>query len=111
MNCGMLRCSHGCNETTEGPLCYCPMGFQLEEDDRTCEGKISLSGKIHRHTICKYLTQCVREGLGVWVAVAAVTAAAMATPATPRTGRVSATPATMESAVRMVRKLYKNWNL
>lgn len=37
VNCEMLRCSHGCNETTEGPLCYCPMGFQLEEDDRTCE--------------------------------------------------------------------------
>lgn len=37
-NCSSLGCSHGCNETTEGPMCYCPSGYSLSAADMmTCQ--------------------------------------------------------------------------
>jgi hypothetical protein len=31
-------CSHGCSHTSTGPLCTCPRGYELDEDQKTCIG-------------------------------------------------------------------------
>lgn len=31
-------CSHGCSHTSTGPLCTCPHGYELDEDQKTCIG-------------------------------------------------------------------------
>lgn len=31
-------CSHGCSHTSAGPLCTCPHGYELDEDQKTCIG-------------------------------------------------------------------------
>ena len=31
-------CSHGCSHSSEGPLCTCPRGYGLDEDQKTCIG-------------------------------------------------------------------------
>lgn len=36
-NCSDLQCSHGCNETEGGPMCYCPRGYSLDGNMRTCQ--------------------------------------------------------------------------
>lgn len=35
--CTSLSCSHGCNETDDGPMCWCPIGYELGENDMTCQ--------------------------------------------------------------------------
>lgn len=32
-------CSHHCEHTTNGPLCSCNHGYQLDQDRKTCVGK------------------------------------------------------------------------
>ena len=32
-------CSHHCEHTTNGPLCSCNHGYQLDRDRKTCVGK------------------------------------------------------------------------
>lgn len=32
-------CSHHCEHTTNGPLCSCNHGYQLDQDGKTCVGK------------------------------------------------------------------------
>lgn len=32
-------CSHHCEHTTNGPLCSCNQGYQLDQDRKTCVGK------------------------------------------------------------------------
>lgn len=32
-------CSHQCEHTTNGPLCSCHHGYQLDQDRKTCVGK------------------------------------------------------------------------
>ncbi|XP_064399733.1 uncharacterized protein LOC135346144 [Halichondria panicea] len=36
-NCESLQCSHGCNETSVGPMCYCPGGYELGDNEQTCQ--------------------------------------------------------------------------
>lgn len=31
-------CSHGCSHSSTGPLCTCPRGYELGEDQKTCIG-------------------------------------------------------------------------
>lgn len=31
-------CSHGCSHSSEGPICTCPHGYELGEDQKTCIG-------------------------------------------------------------------------
>lgn len=31
-------CSHGCSHSSTGPLCSCPRGYELDEDQKTCVG-------------------------------------------------------------------------
>lgn len=31
-------CSHGCSHSSAGPLCTCPRGYELDEDQKTCIG-------------------------------------------------------------------------
>lgn len=31
-------CSHGCSHSSGGPLCTCPGGYELDEDQKTCVG-------------------------------------------------------------------------
>lgn len=31
-------CSHGCSHSSAGPICTCPRGYELDEDQRTCIG-------------------------------------------------------------------------
>lgn len=31
-------CSHGCSHSSAGPVCTCPHGYELDEDQRTCIG-------------------------------------------------------------------------
>ena len=38
-NCESLQCSHGCNETSVGPMCYCPGGYELGDNEQTCQGE------------------------------------------------------------------------
>ena len=35
--CSTSSCSHNCLETPEGPVCYCPAGFELDIDKRSCK--------------------------------------------------------------------------
>jgi len=34
-NCTTLSCSHKCIPTPEGPVCYCPEGYQLDQKNKT----------------------------------------------------------------------------
>lgn len=31
-------CSHGCSHSSAGPLCSCPRGYELDQDQKTCIG-------------------------------------------------------------------------
>lgn len=31
-------CSHGCSHSSAGPVCTCPRGFELAQDQKTCIG-------------------------------------------------------------------------
>lgn len=35
-------CSHGCSHSSTGPVCTCPRGYELDEDQRTCIGACHL---------------------------------------------------------------------
>lgn len=35
-------CSHGCSHSSAGPICTCPRGYELDEDQRTCIGASGL---------------------------------------------------------------------
>lgn len=34
-------CSHGCSHGSSGPLCTCPRGYELDEDQKTCIGALA----------------------------------------------------------------------
>ena len=37
--CAKSKCSHWCLLKPQGYSCHCPMGFQLMDDNITCQGK------------------------------------------------------------------------
>lgn len=41
-------CSHGCSHSSAGPLCSCPRGYELDEDQKTCVGASWLPPDAHR---------------------------------------------------------------
>lgn len=39
-------CSHGCSHTSTGPLCTCPHGYELDEDQKTCIGASQFPSRV-----------------------------------------------------------------
>ena len=37
--CRLLNCSYGCKNGSDGYVCFCPSGYNLTDDARTCQGK------------------------------------------------------------------------
>uniref|UniRef100_A0A6Q2YVS9 Signal peptide, CUB domain, EGF-like 2 n=1 Tax=Esox lucius TaxID=8010 RepID=A0A6Q2YVS9_ESOLU len=40
-NHGNGGCQHSCEDTDQGPICSCPVGFTLQADGKTCKGQVS----------------------------------------------------------------------
>ena len=36
--CNNLNCLHACRQTPLGPRCYCQVGYELQSDQKTCQG-------------------------------------------------------------------------
>ncbi|KAG5309863.1 VGR protein, partial [Acromyrmex insinuator] len=38
-----VKCDHECKRTPKGNICFCKPGYQLQNDNRTCTGKIAIN--------------------------------------------------------------------
>ena len=49
--CAKSKCSHWCLLKPQGYSCHCPMGFQLMDDNITCQGKKPIKCFVLKETV------------------------------------------------------------
>lgn len=57
-------CQKRCKDAANGPICSCPSGYELHQDQRSCLGKITLT--LYCLVLLCY-SLMISSGLGQWV--------------------------------------------